>query len=94
VPGGSATSWLAFRIGDIYLITEAGDKLNVRDQPTTGSKVKMQLKPGDYIEITDGPVQANGYTWWKFQIYDSSYGNDPTGWAVENQEWYERSYLP
>ena len=92
--GGNPTSWLAFRIGDVYVITDAGDKLNVRDKPTTSGAVLMQLKPWDYIEIIDGPVQANGHTWWKFNILDTSYGSEPTGWAVEDQEWYARSYLP
>jgi len=92
--GGNPTAWLAFRIGDIYYITEAGAKLNVREQPSTRSKILMQLKYYDYVEIIDGPVQADGYTWWQFKIYDSSSGVEPTGWAVENQEWYERSYLP
>jgi hypothetical protein len=92
--GGKPTAWLAFRIGDVYVIPEAGDKLNVRDQPSTSGKIIMQLKPWDYIEIIDGPVQANGYTWWKIQLFGSSSGGESTGWAVENQEWYERSYLP
>jgi hypothetical protein len=94
LPGGNPTSWLAFRIGDVYVIPEAGDKLNVRDQPSTSGKIIMQLKPFDYVEIVDGPVQANGYTWWKLKIYDYSSDTEPTGWAVEDQEWYERSYLP
>jgi hypothetical protein len=92
--GGNPTAWLAFRIGDIYYITEAGEKLNVREQPSTRSKILMQLKYYDYVEIIDGPVQADGFTWWKFKIYDMSSGVEPTGWAVENQDWYERSYLP
>jgi hypothetical protein len=54
----------------------------------------MQLKSQDYVEIIDGPVQANGYTWWKFKINDFSGDTAPTGWAVENQDWYARSYLP
>ena len=94
LPGGNPTPRLSFRVGDIYIITEAGDKLNVRDQPSTSGAVLLQLMPGEYVEILDGPVQANGYTWWKFKIYGWSSGMESTGWAVENQEWYERSYLP
>jgi hypothetical protein len=92
--GGNSTSWLAFRVGDIYLITEAGDKLNVRDTPSISGKVLMQLKPGDYIEITDGPVQANGHTWWKIGVFGMGIDLESNGWAVENQDWYVRSYLP
>lgn len=92
--GGGSTSWLAFRIGDVYVITDAGDKLNVRDTPSTSGSIQLQLKTGDYVEIVDGPVLADGYTWWKFQIDNYSGGTQPTGWAVENQDWYARSYLP
>ena len=92
LPGGESREALFFRTGDIYIITKAGDQLNVREQPSTSSTVITQLKTGDYAEIVDGPVQANGYTWWKFKLYDGSSGAETTGWAVENQEWYVRSY--
>jgi hypothetical protein len=91
--GGKPTAWLAFRVGDVYIITQAGDKLNVRDQSTTSGKVLTQLHTGDYIEIVDGPVQANGYTWWKISTC-AGCENADEGWTVENQDWYERSYLP
>lgn len=91
--GGKPREALFFRIGDIYIITEAGDQLNVRDQPSTSGAVITQLKTEDYVEIVDGPVQANGYTWWKFKLYDWTSNVETTGWAVENQEWYVRSYL-
>ncbi|MBN2146425.1 MAG: DUF3160 domain-containing protein [Anaerolineales bacterium] len=94
LPGGQPVESLFFRVGDVYFITEAGDKLNVRDQPSLNGTVIAQLATNDYIEIVDGPIQANGYTWWKIELY--SWG-DPTvisGWAVEDPQWYARSYLP
>jgi hypothetical protein len=93
LPGGQPTEILFFRVGDWYIITEAGDKLNLRDQPSTKGKVIMQLKPDEYVKIVDGPVRANGYTWWKFTVA-SGIGTEITGWAVEDQSWYVRSYLP
>jgi hypothetical protein len=88
--GGSPVQTLAFRRGDVYVITPAGDKLNVRTQPSTKGTVVSQLKTDDYIEIIDGPIVADGYTWWKVKI--PFYDNDPGGWAVENPDWYKRSY--
>jgi hypothetical protein len=90
--GGQPKEALFFRIGDIYIITKAGDELNVRDGPSTTAAVITQLKTGDYVEIADGPVQADGYTWWKFKLYSGNI--ETTGWAVEDQEWYVRSYRP
>ncbi len=88
--GGKPTERLAFRVGDVYLITEAGDELNVRASASLKSDVQRVLQVGEYVEITDGPVTADGYTWWQL----GDWSGNPLGWAVEDQEWYERSYLP
>ena len=90
LPGGVSQEALAFRVGDAYIITKAGDKLNVRDQASLKGKVLTQLSKGTYVEILDGPVQAGGYTWWKVKVFDDG----TEGWAVENPEWYIRSYRP
>jgi len=90
--GGQPKEALFFRTGDIYIITKAGDNLNVRDQPSTTGAVITQLKTGDYVEIMEGPVQADGYTWWKFNLLSG--GTETSGWAVEQPEWYVRSYSP
>jgi hypothetical protein len=94
LPGGQAKVILFFRVGDIYIITEAGDKLNVRAQPTKSGAVVTQLKTDDYVEIVDGPVLADGYTWWKIKFFDWGSDTQTEGWAVENQDWYVRSFLP
>ena len=87
--GGRPAEWQAFRVSDVYIITPAGDRLNVRDQPSTAGKVLSQLNAGNYIKIIDGPVEAAGYIWWKVQtVFDPTL----TGWAVEDRAWYERSY--
>jgi hypothetical protein len=88
--GGNPVDELFFRVGDIYIITQAGDKLNVRQKPSTSASVVIQLHTEDYVEIIDGPVSAGGYTWWKVQ---SSFDETISGWAVENQDWYKRSTI-
>ncbi|MBN2500381.1 MAG: DUF3160 domain-containing protein [Anaerolineales bacterium] len=91
LPGGEPTEALFFRIGDVYIITEEGIDLNVRDQPSVNANVLTQLEPDAYVGIVDGPIMADRYTWWKFEII---LGDEPlSGWAVEDQVWYERSYL-
>jgi hypothetical protein len=90
LPGGESREALAFRVGDAYIITKAGDKLNVRDQASLTGKVLTQLPKGTYVEIVDGPMQAGGYTWWKVKVFD----DETEGWAVQNPDWYIRSYRP
>jgi hypothetical protein len=89
--GGTPTQSLAFRKNDVYIITEAGDKLNVRSEASTAGNIVTQLITGDYIEIIEGPVTANGYTWWKIKSWAQQVVE---GWVVENPDWVERSYMP
>jgi hypothetical protein len=90
--GGQPKELLFFRIGDVYYITETGDQLNVRTQPSMSGSIVTKLKTGDYLEIVDGPVQAGGYTWWKITTSFYGEGSEPIGWVRENQEWLARSY--
>jgi hypothetical protein len=84
--GGKPVRWTAFRIGDVYLVTEAGDLVRVRANPSAAADVLAELPAGSYITILDGPVQADGYTWWKI----SDFFSDAEGWVAEDQEWYIR----
>ncbi|MEW5872979.1 MAG: DUF3160 domain-containing protein [Chloroflexota bacterium] len=88
--GGEPVDYLAFRVDDAYRVTEAGDKLNVRNGPGLSYPVLTQLAAGDYVTIVEGPVVADGYTWWRVQL---SWGEWQSGWVVENQEWYRRSTI-
>lgn len=89
--GGLPTNALAFRLGDVYLITEEGGSppLNMRSSPSTASAIVHKLNAGDYVTLIEGPVQAGGYTWWKAQL---PYSEEITGWVVENQAWFERAW--
>jgi hypothetical protein len=88
--GGHPNAALAFRKGDVYIVNEAGDKLNVHDTPSLNGKLVSQLKTGDYIEIIDGPVQADNSTWWK--VKTAAAPVEASGWVVENSLWLDRSY--
>ncbi|MGD0174048.1 MAG: DUF3160 domain-containing protein [Anaerolineales bacterium] len=85
--GGKATLWTVFRINDWYIVTNAGDKVRVHEQPSTSSRVLNQMDSETYFQILDGPVNADGYSWWKIE----EFGGGVTGWIVENQAWYERA---
>ena len=68
LPGGKPTDVLAFRVGDVYSITEAGKDLNLRQSPSTSAKVLRKLDQYEYVEIIGGPQSANGYNWWQVRI--------------------------
>lgn len=52
--------------------------LNMRAAATTGGNLIIQLGTGVVVTIVEGPVTADGYTWWRI---DDGGGN--VGWAVQ-----------
>ena len=93
--GGNPTEALFFRIGDVYIVTEAGDNLNLRQSPGTQAPILGVINSGSYLVIIDGPEMSGGYTWWKIECEFCSFDDDAeakSGWIVENSEWLERSY--
>ncbi len=64
----------AWAIGD-YLVVNT-DALNLRDDASTGGSVLAVLETGATAIITDGPVSADGYTWY----YITSDAGD--GWVA------------
>ena len=88
---GFSAGVLAMRIGDVYKMTSAGGDppLSLRGSPSRSVPAITVLRTGDYFQIVDGPLKAEGITWWK--VKDLSYSN-AIGWIAENQTWYERAY--
>ena len=91
IAGGKPANYLAFRVGDYYVITEEGGKppLNVREKPSKSAAVVTMLNAGEYIEITGGPEKADNLTWWKIKV---SFGDWEEGWVAQNPDWYARAY--
>jgi hypothetical protein len=96
LPGGESTRWLAFRVGDVYSLTEAGEGVNLRAEPSMEGEIVERLSRESsscgwgYFKIIDGPVAADGHTWWQVRLWGVYDWSDTVGWLVESQEWYER----
>ncbi len=92
LPGGSPYFVLAFHKDDIYRITPAGVNLSVRAEPSRFASTLQRLRAGDVIQMIDGPIEAEGSTWWKIAILDDRDTFSAAGWVIQNQDWFERVY--
>jgi N-acetylmuramoyl-L-alanine amidase len=85
--GGASDGWVAgdfltlgstgggFAIGDTVMVTS--DYVNIRSGPGLGYAVTGAFAYGDQSVIIDGPVYADGYTWYQVQ-YAGAYN----GWVA------------
>jgi hypothetical protein len=87
--GGTPVDVLAFRQGDIYRLTASTVNVSLYVAPSAKSALVRSLKPGDTVTIVDGPLLAEGLTWWKMRLAS---GTEPyaEGWVIEKQDWFER----
>ncbi len=58
--------------------TTAGDYLRVRTGAGVAFAVAFQLPGGTPVTLLEGPISADGYTWWRVQSDDGR-----SGWSVE-----------
>jgi hypothetical protein len=58
--------------------TTAGDMLRIRSGPGTSFAVAFQLANGTPVTLVEGPVSADGFSWWFIRTDDGR-----TGWGVE-----------
>jgi hypothetical protein len=91
LPHGHPLDVLAFRPDDVYIITDEGENLNLRLEPSLSAESIWKLEPGVYVRMIGDPVSADGYSWIQLKIEDFS-DEVVEGWAVQNQDWYERAW--
>jgi hypothetical protein len=74
---------IAITVGrDVLVLGVGPDGLNIRDTPgVSGTTILFRGDEGERFRVVDGPLQADGFTWWRLQS-----AADParTGWAASN----------
>jgi hypothetical protein len=58
-----------------------GDGLRLRSGPGLANEPQFLGFEGEIFQVEDGPVQADGYVWWRLQ---APAGEQRQGWAVSN----------
>ncbi|HLZ69350.1 MAG TPA: peptidoglycan DD-metalloendopeptidase family protein [Dehalococcoidia bacterium] len=64
---------VAYAVGDTVMTAGADDCLNVHDAPSLNGTIVDCVPDGTTGTVMDGPVQADGYTWYRL---------DNRGWVV------------
>jgi methylglyoxal synthase len=65
----------------VQITNTGGTGLNIREEAGLKAKVLFSGNDAEVFLITDGPLEVDGYTWWKLT---ASYDVTRAGWAVQN----------
>lgn len=69
---------LALRVGGSAQVSNTqGATLRSRRQPSLSAPTTANFKEGERVTVIDGPVEADGFTWWQIE------GTSGTGWSAQ-----------
>ncbi len=69
-----------FYVGQTVRVqTIDGEILNLRAQATRKSEIVVYIEDDTHLELLEGPVEAEGFSWWRVRLPDGL-----EGWVVEN----------
>jgi len=63
-----------------------GSSTRLRAEPTTAASIIQDMSEGTAFRVADGPVCADGYTWWKVSLQHSPSGEETAGWVAEGAD--------
>jgi hypothetical protein len=73
--------------GFAAIVNTNGAPLNARVEPALGSPVQAKIPEGSRVRILEGPVDADGYTWWRIEAEAGA------GWSAQGEpggvQWLE-----
>jgi hypothetical protein len=66
--------------GNARIVNTVGAALRSRKQPTLSAPTTASFKEGEVVRILEGPVEADGFIWWKIE------GKAGTGWSAQQSK--------
>lgn len=64
-------------VGNRVRVVTAGNRLNGRSDPGLSGAIQVAFENGEELEVIDGPVMADGYSWWLVR------GPTGEGWSAD-----------
>jgi hypothetical protein len=72
---------LVLHVGGAAVIANTqGTPLRARQEPSTKARAVGGFKEGERVRIVEGPVDADGYTWWRLE------GESGAGWSAQQSQ--------
>lgn len=69
---------VALRVGgSARVIALQGSVLRGRESPSRAARETARFREGDVVRLLEGPVEADGYTWWRVE------GEAGAGWSAQ-----------
>ena len=66
--------------GTATIANTEGKVLRGRKAPTLTASATAAFKEGELVKILEGPIDADGYTWWRVE------GKSGTGWSAQQSK--------
>jgi Tol biopolymer transport system component len=73
----------ALLVDKTYLVITGGGFIDLHNMPSSASLVVGQLYEEEKFLVLEGPVDADGYYWWRVRAQDGV-----EGWLIEMAGWY------
>jgi hypothetical protein len=79
--GGGLSTYGPPQTGSVADVFGTGSCLNVRESPRLTARIRHCLADGTQVVVEEGPMEADGYRWWRLRTYN--------GWSVEDYLKYD-----
>lgn len=80
-PATPTIAQAVLRVGGLARVTNTGGRpLRGRSEPSLAGAPQAGFREGEQVEVLEGPVEADGYTWWRVR------GEAGVGWSAQQSQ--------
>jgi len=83
-PAGTPTATPAAGFSEGSLVRTSQDGINMRAEPSVDAAVVNELNADIELRILEGPVEADGFTWYHVELTSEGEGDWHNGWIAKD----------